>query len=153
MEAQLDNNNYDETQLISIKVPVSRLAYYSSSKSFERVDGQIEVNGIIYKYVKRRLFNDSLEVLCIPNDAAMRLNTAKDEFFKLVNDLQVNSQSKKGNSHKDFSKSFSTDNYTYNDCFTLSSVNFSSSKIASDYSEKLISRYSFADEQPPDFLS
>src|SRR5260370_348016 len=88
LEARLDEDRYDESQLISIKVPSSHLSYYNSTAQFERVDGQIEVGGVEYKYVKRRLFNDSLELLCIPNHAAMKLQTARNQFFQLVNDIQ-----------------------------------------------------------------
>jgi hypothetical protein len=103
LEARLDENNYDESQLISLKVPATHLSYYNSSTQFERVDGQIELNGVQYKYVKRRLLNDSLELLCIPNQTAMRLHSAKNEFFRLVNDLQHNGQGKKSGSSKSFS--------------------------------------------------
>ena len=88
LEARLDEARYDESQLISIKVPSSHLSYYNSSTQFERVDGQIEVGGVQYKYVKRRLYNDSLEMLCIPNYAAMTIQTARNQFFQLVNDIQ-----------------------------------------------------------------
>lgn len=152
-EAQLDNNSYDETQLISVKVPAAHLSYYNSSKTFQRTEGQVEVNGIIYKYVKRRIFNDSLEILCIPNKATMQLNEAKNEFFKLVNDLQVNAQGKKTSSHKDFSKNFSGDNYIISDNVILSEVNSSISKPLIPYSEDLSLCYFHIDEQPPDFVA
>jgi hypothetical protein len=109
LEAQLDKNDYNESELISLKVPATHLSNYTNSKSFERVDGQLEINGISYKYVKRRLYNDSLELLCIPNIASMELRNAKDNFFKITNDLQNASQNKKSNSHtvqKNFSLSF-----------------------------------------------
>ena len=108
LEAQLDDNNYDESELISVKVPATHLSYYTNSKLFERVDGQIEVNGISYKFVKRRLFNDTLELLCIPNHAIMKLQAINDNFFKWVNDLPHNLQGKKENiSHISYSNSFS----------------------------------------------
>jgi hypothetical protein len=88
LEARLDENHYDESQLISIKVPVRYLPYYSNSTEFQRVDGQIEIGGVQYKYVKRRIYADSLELLCIPNAGAMQLQTAENEFFRFSNDLQ-----------------------------------------------------------------
>ncbi|MEJ0080249.1 MAG: hypothetical protein WDM78_04660 [Puia sp.] len=48
MEEQLDNNDYDESQLVSIKVPITYLPYYNNSKSFERIDGKL-------KYTARRI--------------------------------------------------------------------------------------------------
>lgn len=97
LEAQLDNNNYNESDLISLKVPAN-LPYYATSKSYERTDGEIEIDGIHYNYVKRRFYNDSLEYLCIPNKTKLRLTNARDDFFKLVNDIQHPSQKKTGNS-------------------------------------------------------
>ena len=49
LEASLDNNSFDTSQLLSLKIPVGHLAYYNSSAQFERVDGAIEINGIPYK--------------------------------------------------------------------------------------------------------
>lgn len=153
LEAQLDNDEYNGAQLLSIKIPISNIAYYNSSKTFDRVDGQVEINGTIYKFVKRRLYQDSIELLCIPNTTEMQLKTAKDEFFKLVNDLQSNAQSKKAGSHKNLSKDFSSDNYTVNDLFLFSSLNSAlTSKIAQtpvDFS----SLFSVTEEPPPDILS
>jgi hypothetical protein len=119
LEATLDQDGYDDAQLLLIKIPSTHLSYYNSSERFERVDGQIEVGGIQYKYVKRRLFNDSLELLCIPNHTAMQLQAAKNEFFKLVNDLQPEGQGKKNGSHSGLFKSFSPDNYTVLDIFHI----------------------------------
>ncbi|MBS1948137.1 MAG: hypothetical protein JST47_10255 [Bacteroidetes bacterium] len=151
-EALLDNNSYDETQLVSIKVPVTHLAYYNTSKNFERADGQIEINGVAYKYVKRRVFNDTLEMLCIPNKPKMQLNEAKNEFFKLVTDLQPDNQAKKTSSHKNFSKFFSTDNYTSNDIIALNKFSAFISKPLFSYTEPLSYCCSCTDEQPPDFI-
>ena len=50
LELQLDNKEYDASTLIEIKVPVS-LPYQTDWKEFERVDGEIEFNGMHYKYV------------------------------------------------------------------------------------------------------
>jgi hypothetical protein len=85
MEARLDDASYDPTSLISVKVPVTTLSYYTSSAQFERVDGSIEIGGIAYNYVMRRLYNDSLEVLCIPNRTAMQLKAFENEFLKSIN--------------------------------------------------------------------
>ena len=95
LEASLDKKDYDQSQLLSLKVPITSLAYYNSSTSFERVNGQIDIGGIQYKYVERRIFRDSIEYRCIPNLAGMNLKSAKDNFFQLVNDLSHNGQEKK----------------------------------------------------------
>lgn len=108
LEASLDQNNYDESALISLKVPLTSLAYFNSTSGYERVTGQIDIGGIHYQYVKRRIFGDSMEVLCIPNMASLQLQTAKNEFFRQVNDLQQQNQGKKNSTHssKDNSKDY-----------------------------------------------
>ena len=93
----LDNNQYNEEDLISIKVP-SNLPYYTNSEHFTRRDGEIELNGIKYNFVKSRVYKDSIEYRCIPNTARMKLGKAKDKFYKLVNDLQHPSQNKESGS-------------------------------------------------------
>jgi hypothetical protein len=105
--ARLDGKDYQESDLLSIKIPLTTLSYYNSSNGFERVDGAIDIGGLRYNYVKRRIFKDSLELLCIPNMTAISLQKAKNEFFGQVNDLQQHSQNKKNtNTAKDFSKDY-----------------------------------------------
>ncbi|HEY8397607.1 MAG TPA: hypothetical protein VIK80_06690 [Flavihumibacter sp.] len=85
---QLDEQQYDESELITLKVPIDQLPYYTNSSTFEKVTGSISIGGHTYQYVERRIYNDSLEVRCIPNAKATQLTNARDLFFQLVNDLQ-----------------------------------------------------------------
>jgi maltodextrin utilization protein YvdJ len=116
LESRLDENNYDDSQLISITIPVTKLSYYNNSILFERVDGQLEINGVQYKYVKRRLYNDSVELMCIPNQTAIRLSNAKNDFFKVINDIQHKENRKTGSG---LSKNISADYLTFNQHFLL----------------------------------
>jgi len=97
LEQRLDKSEYDESQLIEIKVPI-KLPYQTNWRDFERFDGEIEVDGIHYKYVKRKVYNDSLILLCLPHESKMKLQSARDQFFALVNDLQHPTQNKKSDS-------------------------------------------------------
>jgi hypothetical protein len=108
LDASLDQNSYDESALISLKVPLTSLAYFNSTSGFERVTGQIEIGGVHYQYVKRRIFGDSMEVLCVPNMASLKVQTARNDFYRQVNDLQQQNQSKKNAAHpvKDNSKDY-----------------------------------------------
>jgi hypothetical protein len=87
LEAQLDQQQYNEASLLEIRIPLN-MPYQNISSDFERYDGEIEFNGIHYKYVKRKVEKGELVLLCLPNENRMRLQNARDEFFKLVNDLQ-----------------------------------------------------------------
>ena len=97
LELALDNNHYDESQLIELKVPVN-LPYQTSWSSYQRYDGEIEISGVKYKYVKRKLANDTLYLKCIPNTKEMKLQTAKNDFFKNNNDIAQNTSGKSDNS-------------------------------------------------------
>ena len=99
LEASLDKDEYKEADLLTIVVPLS-LPYQNNQVNFERVNGEITVKGKIYKYVKRKISDGNLVLLCLPNQDKMRLQSAKDEFFKYANDLVQNNQSKKSDHSK-----------------------------------------------------
>lgn len=107
LEALIDNNSYDESQLMELKIPI-HLPYQTSWTSYQRYDGEIKLNGTIYKYVKRKLSNDTLYLMCIPNSNKMRLETAKNDFFKLTNDFTRNDNSKKQDNSNPFFKNLQT---------------------------------------------
>lgn len=107
--AQLDKEEYADEALMEIKVPLP-VPYQTNWSSFERINGEIVVEGIQYNYVKRKVWNDTLIVLCIPNHQKMKLNAAKEQFFSLVNDLNHNNTNDKHSSTKDgLTKSLSSD--------------------------------------------
>jgi hypothetical protein len=88
LQARLDKDAYDPDQLVLLRVSADLLPYSNPSGRFEKAEGTIEIGHCRYRYVSKRLYNDSLEFLCIPDRAANRLNTLKNNFFSLVNDLQ-----------------------------------------------------------------
>jgi hypothetical protein len=89
LDTELDEGNYNENALISIKTAISvPYGYLNKSTEFERWNGEIEIEGVKYHYVKRSFFNDSIELLCIPNLTATQVKNAKTEFLKSVNDQQ-----------------------------------------------------------------
>lgn len=97
--AKLDKADYDESQLITLTVPLS-MPYLTDSKDFERKDGEITLNGKIYHYVKQKISQGNLILMCLPNEKKMNLQTAKNDFFKTQNDLQNNTSKNSGdNSH------------------------------------------------------
>ena len=107
LEASFDSNSYDESQLVELKIPV-HLPYQTSWTSYQRYDGEININGTSYKYVKRKLSNDTLYLMCIPNIKKMRLETAKNDFYKISNDLAQNDNSKKSDNAKSVFKNLQT---------------------------------------------
>jgi hypothetical protein len=110
LDARLDRQQYNEDQLITIKIPVSNLSYYNNSASFERANGQIDINGVPYRYVKRRIYHDSLEMLCIPDQAALKVRQSDVNYFDGMNDIEHQQGSASG-AHPNIHKSFQSDPY------------------------------------------
>ena len=94
----LDKDQYNEVDLITIKIPMS-VPYQVERKDFERFDGEVNLNGKIYKYVKRKVCDGNLILLCLPDHNKMHLETAKNDLFKNSTDLQ-NAGSKKSDNSK-----------------------------------------------------
>jgi hypothetical protein len=150
MVANLDRNYYSDADLISIKVPAVHLSSYVNSKDFERVDGQIEISGVQYNYVKRRIVEDSIELLCIPNRTATSIQTAKNEFFKLVNDLQHPGQSKKSDQHNSSFKGFNAEYDGGVQTFAIPDLRLVRLKASDHYLLQIPSVYLTRAGQPPD---
>ncbi len=150
LEACLDNNSYDDSQLIELKVPIN-VPYQTNWSTFQRYDGEIEINGLLYKYVKRKVANDTLYVMCIPNTKKMHLENAREDFFKISNDLmQSNSSKKSDNSKSNTFKNQLTDYIQY-----LSSVNNNSLSNSQNFwlpvkFQNTLSSPHLSPEQPPD---
>lgn len=95
LEQKLDNNDYNNEELISIKT-VLNLPYYSSSPEFERTYGSVNIDGVVYEYVKKRVYNDTLELLCLPNKTKTKLNDIKNDITKSTADADACLPLKKG---------------------------------------------------------
>lgn len=116
LELALDDNRYSDDELITIKQPTN-LPYYTDSKEFQRIDGEVEMDGVKYKYVKCRIYNGYLEMRCIPHKAKMKIEKSKEEYAKVAHDFQQNDASKKEGSQKSFQKSISE--YEEQSLFTI----------------------------------
>lgn len=84
MVRQLDDKQYSDTELIEVKLPL-HLPYLSNWNDYERIDGEMEYNGIYYNYVKRKVCNDTLFLLCLPNQSKTRFYHARHEYARQVN--------------------------------------------------------------------
>ena len=95
LEARLDKNDYNEAELIEMRVPLD-MPYQTSWQEFERYDGEIEIDGKHYQYVKRKIDNGELVLLCLPNHDKNELQQKRDAFFLLSNDLGYASKGNDG---------------------------------------------------------
>jgi hypothetical protein len=153
LEASLDRNLYDDSKLIELKVPIN-LPYQTDWSAYQRCDGEIEISGVMYKYVKRKIANDTLYVMCIPNTKKMHLETAKNDFFKITNDLTQNNKSKKSDNSKSSFKNLQNEFDEYSFALnTNSSLDSPQYCWLTDVSKNLFSSTHVSPEQPPDMLN
>jgi hypothetical protein len=104
LEARLDSNDYDEAQLIELKVPLN-MPYQNQQSEFERHYGEIEINGKYYTYVKRKVENGFLVLKCISNSSKQSIESAGTDYFKMTNGLGQPDK-KQQDSNKNFAKNF-----------------------------------------------
>ena len=147
---ELDRKNYADADLISIKVRTVHLSSYVNTKNFERVDGKIDIEGIQYNYVKRRFRQDSLELLCIPNKAATHLQTARNEFFKIVNDLQQPGQTKKSGQPNSAFKGFNAGYFVEIQYMPIPDLTLTSLSATDRYMLRIPTAYLTRVKRPPD---
>ena len=105
LEAQLDNNEYDESQLVEVRIPLN-MPYQNNQAEFERHYGEMESGGKYYTYVKRKIENGVLVLLCIPNNSKEKIKAAGNDYFKTANGLDQNQPDKKQNNNSNFAKNF-----------------------------------------------
>lgn len=99
MQLSLDQKQYKESDLISIKIPFN-FPYVIRTTVFEDIEGNIEINGINYQYVKRRVYNGTLEILCVPNYTKTSINAFQNNFAKQLNDTANAASSKKSSNNQ-----------------------------------------------------
>ena len=152
LEALLDKEEYNEAELITIKMPLS-LPYQNDTKDFERISGEVNFNGKIYKYVKRKIEKGEFVLLCVPDKSKMQIENQKQDFFKNTNDIAQNNNSKRSDNSKSISfKNISSDYDQYSFSFTLNSLDNISQQFGICKAENLLSTPHISPEQPPDFI-
>lgn len=145
--AKIDKFEYDESNLITVKVPLS-MPYLTNWNDFKRTDGEITLNGKIYHYVKEKVYNGELILKCLPDEQKMNLQTAKNDFFKTQNDLQNNtSKNSDANSHV---VKFTLSDYIQTDnVVNALAVNSNINSPCDSYFAHLQKGESLIPEQPP----
>jgi hypothetical protein len=146
LQVKLDNDQYDESTLIQIRVPLN-MPYIADWNDFEKYEGETQINGIHYKYVKRKIEKGELVLLCIPNQQKTSLQAAKQNFFKLVNDLQQPGAKKES---KDHSVKLSFSDYIANGTAHTNEPEVIISSPHDHYSSSVNSVYLSAPAQPPE---
>ncbi|MDO8991733.1 MAG: hypothetical protein Q7U83_01625, partial [Daejeonella sp.] len=87
MEIALDNKDYDTSRIIELESEIV-LPYVTDMADFERVDGEVMIDGVYYKFVERKYENGHIIYRCIPNTNKIKLHHARSIFYQLMNEIQ-----------------------------------------------------------------
>ncbi len=149
--AIIDQNGFNESELMSIKTPIN-LPYYANNPKFERVDGEMLINGIVYQYVQRRVYNDSIEIRVLPNQDRLHIKNAREDFYKLAQDLEQTGVDKKSTPiNKTTAKFISFDYFSQDVKWSLKPLVPLQITIGSNFSEGLLSICLPVQMPPPKF--
>ena len=146
LEIRIDNNEYDEAQLVEIKVPLN-MPYQSRQTDFERHYGEITIDGKAYTYVKKKIDGDVLILKCIRNEQKQALKKTADDLVKTNSGQDQENNSKKQN--LSFLKIFGTDYDNNNQSATYSALIIIKSKLPGSYTASLSAGMYNIPFQPP----
>jgi len=149
LQTSLDHKQYNDAELITITVPLS-VPYYLNTTDFERYDGEIKVDGKIYKYVERKVANGELVLKCLPDYNKMQLQSAKIDFFKNTNDFVQNTGNQKpGDAKTNIYKYSVTDYDAFRVEYEITSFNSIKIKHTPSLADRLIISPRSLPEHPP----
>lgn len=96
---QIDSHQYNDQELVQLSVAI-HMPYIPSNSGFEPVEGSIEIKGVHYDYVKRKVTEDTLYIMCLPNHQKTQLEKNKSAYSSEVNDFATNKKQKERGSFK-----------------------------------------------------
>ena len=152
LEAKIDVNDYDESQLVEIRVALN-IPYQNSSSGFERHYGEIELNGKIYAYVKRKVEDGYLVLKCIPNTVKQDIKNADNILFTANNGLDQEHNGKSNSPLSNIFKSIFSDYDDYSQNYNLKNVADDNQKPLDTGTSFFNSVYLPVSEQPPEVAS
>jgi hypothetical protein len=81
LAARLDSDMYDLGGTVTFKVPLA-VPYSIDSEGYERVDGEFKKDGEIYRLVRQRLYQDTLYIVCVKDEATSKINKTLEDFVQ-----------------------------------------------------------------------
>jgi len=81
LASRLNSDMYDLGGTVTFKVPLA-VPYSADSEGYERVDGEFKQDGEIYRLVKQRLYQDTLYIVCVKDEATSKINKTLEDFVQ-----------------------------------------------------------------------
>jgi hypothetical protein len=79
MTQQLDADQYDESQAVTIQVSLS-VPYMYNDADFKRAEGTFEYHGESYRLIKQKYANDTLTMICVRDTENERIQDALSDY-------------------------------------------------------------------------
>jgi hypothetical protein len=110
MKENFDNGNFESGSVVTMKIPIA-LPYTYDGLDFDRVDGEFEYSGDLYRLVEKKLEADTLTVICVRDDRHQQINNAFKSYAK---ELQSTSSGDKtsGSHTAHFTKDYVQQNFS-----------------------------------------
>ncbi len=114
LDARLDAGDYTEASLIELRVPLN-MPYQNRQTAFERHQGEITVDGVLYTYVKMKIDEDILVLKCIPNTAGQQIKNTVNNLAKSNSnqDMEHNGKKHKTSNSQNFSNDYDDKNQSW----------------------------------------
>jgi hypothetical protein len=144
-----DHNQFNQSDVMLVKIPM-HLPYYSNSVNYERCDGEVEVNGVHYNYIQRKIDNDTVYLVCQLNQTKTRLYKEKNAYTKLLNDIPSGKKSTQSASVK---KSFASEYDSGTAQYSVISKSVSPQQKRSTETSFLADGHEMKTYPPPDLVS
>lgn len=120
LEALLDDEIYNEADLVEIRVPLN-MPYQQRFTEYERHYGNIEIDGASFTYVKKKIQGDVVIFKCIPNQSRQLLKDMRYDITRANSAADMNEQQ---GTQKQQQTSFAKNSLSeYDDQSTLPSLN------------------------------
>ena len=144
----IDKNQYNKNQLIELRVPLN-MPYYQNT-SFQRQDGQINIKGITYNYVEKKIENGYLVLKCIQNNLSQQIKKNTSDYFANANGVEQNDNTK----NKSGKTSLQTKTWEFEEVNSELSMFFSTLNIntLSHYQDPISDAHLLVPDRPPLFI-
>lgn len=107
VEQQISKGYYNVRDLVEIKIPV-HIPYGQNWIGYQPVSGQVQLQQGCYNYVKLKITNDTLYVMCVPNYRTTKLIQSNIIYARQISDFPL---TKKGSASL---KQLNIDQYNFN---------------------------------------
>ncbi|AYL96027.1 hypothetical protein [Mucilaginibacter celer] len=105
---EIYENKIDKTRLVEIKIPV-RLPNISSWNGYVQDQGQLQLKGVYYNYLRYKITRDTMSFICIANAVKTRLVSANLIVAKEISDVPLG---KKGGHEAPLKKTGAANDYS-----------------------------------------